>query len=140
MTIQSINPATEETLARFDEFSAEQVEACLARAHAASRAGARITFAERASPMRKVAAYLRAHASNVPPCALAIEQCFREGGFEHGVFQNLLVAGAGVEPVISDRRVQAVSLTGSTATGARIASVAGGALKKCVLELGGSDP
>src|SRR5438552_17886348 len=60
MTIQSINPATEETLARFDEFSADQIEACLARAQAASSGWARRSFAERARPMRKAAAYLRA--------------------------------------------------------------------------------
>src|SRR5438046_468904 len=198
MTIQSINPATEETLGRFDEVSAEQVEAGRARADRASSRWARTPFAERGRLMQQVAAYLRAqkprlsklmtlemgkpigeaeaeidkcawccdfyaehaeayladepvktnaqasyvafeplgvilaimpwnfpfwqvfrcavpalmagnavllkHASNVPQCALAIEQSFRDGGFEPGVFQNLLLAGAAVETVISARR------------------------------------
>jgi len=80
------------------------------------------------------------HASNVPQCALAIEEAVRDAGFPDGLFRTLLLAGAAVEPVIADDRVRAVTLTGSSATGARIAELAGRALKKCVLELGGSDP
>ncbi len=80
------------------------------------------------------------HASNIPQCALAIESAFEEAGFPRGLFRTLLLAGAAVEPVIRDRRVRAVTLTGSSETGARVAAVAGAALKKAVLELGGSDP
>ena len=80
------------------------------------------------------------HASNVPQCALALEEAVRDAGFPRGVLRTLLVPGADVEPVIADDRVRAVTLTGSTATGARIAELAGRAVKKAVLELGGSDP
>jgi len=80
------------------------------------------------------------HASNVPQCALAIEEAFRDAGFPDGLLRTLLLAGAQVEPVIADERIRAVTLTGSSATGARIAAAAGRALKKAVLELGGSDP
>src|SRR5256712_394477 len=80
------------------------------------------------------------HASNVPQCALAIEEVFREAGFPEGLLRTLLLAGSQVEPVIEDMRVRAVTLTGSSDTGSRIAQLAGRALKKSVLELGGSDP
>ena len=80
------------------------------------------------------------HASNVPQCALAIEEVFRDAGFPEGLLRTLLLAGSGVEPVIDDPRVRAVTLTGSSDTGSRIAQLAGRALKKTVLELGGSDP
>ena len=80
------------------------------------------------------------HASNVPQCALAIEEVFRDAGFPEGLLRTLLLAGSGVEPVIDDPRVRAVTLTGSSDTGSRIAQLAGRALKKSVLELGGSDP
>jgi succinate-semialdehyde dehydrogenase/glutarate-semialdehyde dehydrogenase len=80
------------------------------------------------------------HASNVPQCALAIEEVFRDAGFPQGLLRTLLLAGSQVEPVIDDARVRAVTLTGSSDTGSRIAQLAGRALKKCVLELGGSDP
>ncbi len=80
------------------------------------------------------------HASNVPQCALAIEEVFREAGFPEGLLRTLLLAGSQVEPVIDDVRVRAVTLTGSSDTGSRIAQLAGRALKKTVLELGGSDP
>ena len=85
-------------------------------------------------------AALLKHASNVPQCALAIEEAFRDAGFPDGLLRTLLLAGAQVEPVIADERIRAVTLTGSSATGARIAAAAGRALKKAVLELGGSDP
>ena len=80
------------------------------------------------------------HASNVPQCSLAIEEVFREGGLPEGAFRSLLVRGDVVERIIEDPRVKAVSLTGSSATGAHVASLSGRALKKTVLELGGSDP
>ena len=85
-------------------------------------------------------AALLKHASNVPQCALALEEAVRDAGFPKDLLRALLVSGALVEPVIADDRVRAVTLTGSTATGSRIAELAGRAVKKTVLELGGSDP
>ena len=85
-------------------------------------------------------AALLKHASNVPQCALALEEAVRDAGFPHGLLRTLLLSGSEVEPVLADDRVRAVTLTGSTATGARIAELAGRAVKKAVLELGGSDP
>jgi succinate-semialdehyde dehydrogenase/glutarate-semialdehyde dehydrogenase len=80
------------------------------------------------------------HASNVPQCALAIEEVFQEAGFPTGVFRTLLVGGSRVDGLIADDRVRGVSLTGSDVTGAAVAEAAGRNLKKTVLELGGSDP
>jgi len=80
------------------------------------------------------------HASNVPQCALAIEEAFRDAGFPQGLLRTVLVSGSATEPMIADERIRAVTLTGSSDTGSRIAELAGRALKKTVLELGGSDP
>ncbi len=80
------------------------------------------------------------HASNVTGCALAIEELFLQAGFPPGVFTCLLVPGKHLETVIADARIKAVTLTGSTPAGKSVAGVAGKYLKKCVLELGGSDP
>jgi succinate-semialdehyde dehydrogenase/glutarate-semialdehyde dehydrogenase len=79
------------------------------------------------------------HASNVPQCALAIEQVFADAGCPEGVFRTLLIGSDTVDTVIEDPRVHAVSLTGSDKAGRAVAAAAGGQLKKCVLELGGSD-
>ena len=80
------------------------------------------------------------HASNVPRCALSIEQVFRDAGVPHGVFATALVGSAAVAKLIADPRIVAVTLTGSDRAGSQVAERAGHELKKAVLELGGSDP
>ncbi|MBF6057636.1 MULTISPECIES: NAD-dependent succinate-semialdehyde dehydrogenase [Thiomicrorhabdus] len=80
------------------------------------------------------------HASNVPQCALAIEEVFRKAGLPEGTFSTLMIGSSQVESVIRHPAVKAVSLTGSEAAGRKVASIAGEELKKAVLELGGSDP
>jgi succinate-semialdehyde dehydrogenase/glutarate-semialdehyde dehydrogenase len=232
--IIAVNPATEEVIASFDAFGPEEVEMALADANDAFLAWRERPIAERAVPMRALAAILREraeryarlitlemgkpiteakaeiekcawaceqfaesaaryladeeirstarrsivafqplgvvlavmpwnfpfwqvvrfaapalmagnagvlkHASNVPQCALAIEEAIRDAGFPQGLLRAVLVSGSGIEPIIADDRIRAITLTGSSDTGSRIAELAGRALKKTVLELGGSDP
>src|SRR3989440_1627685 len=80
------------------------------------------------------------HASNVPQCALLIEDIFRRASFPEGAFQTLLIGSDLVQTVLEDSRVAAATLTGSEPAGRSVASIAGKQIKKTVLELGGSDP
>ncbi|MFQ6673230.1 MAG: NAD-dependent succinate-semialdehyde dehydrogenase, partial [Fidelibacterota bacterium] len=80
------------------------------------------------------------HASNVPGCALAIEEIFRSAGFPENIFRTLLIGSRQVSAVIENPLVRAATLTGSTPAGRAVAGKAGQMLKKTVLELGGSDP
>lgn len=80
------------------------------------------------------------HAANVPQSALYIEELFRRAGYPEGAFTTLLIPASDVAAVIEDERIVAVTLTGSERAGAAVAETAGRVLKKCVLELGGSDP
>ena len=80
------------------------------------------------------------HASSVPGCAMAIEELIREAGYPENVFRTLLIGSHQVVDVINHPAIKAVTLTGSTPAGKAVAAAAGAALKKCVLELGGSDP
>ena len=234
MTIESINPATGELDARYEETSPAAVQSIIAAVHDAFINWRGISFAERARPMRRAAEILRAnagdfarlmaremgkpvregvaeaqkcalgcdfyaenaerllarelvktearnsfvtfnplgvvlavmpwnfpfwqvfrfaapnlmagnaavlkHASNVPECALAIEDIFRRAGFPDNLFRTLMIGSEQVEAVIEHPRVRAVTLTGSGAAGKAVARKAGEMLKKTVLELGGSDP
>ena len=80
------------------------------------------------------------HASNVPQCALKIEEILLEAGFPPGAFQTLLITAAQVEPILLDPRVAAATLTGSEGAGVQVGVAAAKHIKKVVLELGGSDP
>ena len=80
------------------------------------------------------------HASNVPQCALVIEEIFRKAGFPEDVFQTLLVGASAVAGLVADDRIKAATLTGSESAGASLAAAAGQQIKPTVLELGGSDP
>ncbi|MBS1504790.1 MAG: aldehyde dehydrogenase family protein, partial [Bacteroidetes bacterium] len=79
------------------------------------------------------------HASNVPGCALAIEEIVKQAGFPDNVFQPLMVGSAMIEKIIENPLIQAVTITGSSSAGKQVAQKAGSLVKKTVLELGGSD-
>ena len=80
------------------------------------------------------------HASNVPGCSRAIEDLIHEAGYPENAFRSLMIGSPMVEEVINHKAIKGISLTGSTPAGKAVAALAGKALKKCVLELGGSDP
>ena len=80
------------------------------------------------------------HASNVPQCALKIEEIIRRAGFAEGVFQTLLIGSGPVDGILNDSRVVAATLTGSEQAGIQVGVSAAKRIKKVVLELGGSDP
>jgi succinate-semialdehyde dehydrogenase/glutarate-semialdehyde dehydrogenase len=79
------------------------------------------------------------HASNVPGCAMAIEDMVKAAGFPPYVFQTLLIGNKEVEAIIAHKHIKAVTLTGSNAAGSKVAQKAGELIKKTVMELGGSD-
>ncbi len=79
------------------------------------------------------------HAANVPQCAIAIEEIFTEAGAPKGLYTNLLISHQQINPLIADKRIRGVSLTGSESAGASVATEAGKHIKRSVLELGGSD-
>jgi succinate-semialdehyde dehydrogenase/glutarate-semialdehyde dehydrogenase len=80
------------------------------------------------------------HASNVPGCSIAIEDLFTDADFPDNVFRSVLASNRKVERMVANKRIAAITLTGSTKAGQAVAQTAGKYLKKCVLELGGSDP
>ena len=234
MSIESVNPATGDTIRTYDEMTPQQTAAAVTEAHEAWTAWRTTSFAERGKPMKKAAAILRErkaefarlmaaemgkplkqgvaetekcawaceyyadhaeaylapeitetdasksyvafdplgvvlavmpwnfpfwqvfrfaapalmagnagvlkHASNVPGCAIAIEEILAQAGFPKNVFRTLLIGSKQVKAVIEHPLVRAVTLTGSTPAGKAVAAQAGAVIKKTVLELGGSDP
>jgi len=80
------------------------------------------------------------HASNMPQVAMAIQEIFNMAGFEKGVMTSLLISSKQVQPIIEDKRVNMVTLIGSENAGRKVGAVAGNAIKKTVMELGGNDP
>lgn len=80
------------------------------------------------------------HSSSVSGCAIEIEKLFLKAGFEKNIFKTFIVSSDQIEEIIANKIIKAVTLTGSTEAGKSVASIAGKHIKKCVLELGGSDP
>src|SRR5438045_3495306 len=131
MAIESLNPATGEVLETFREIGREDVERMLATAHAAFLEWRDARYAARAKNMRQAATILRTR---------KLEEIFGGAAFPRDLFATALVGSSAVPALIADRRVAAVTLTGSDHAGSQVAQHAGRELKKTVLELGGSDP
>src|SRR5665213_152048 len=175
-TIETLNPATGEKIARYEPHDRAAVDAHLDAAVAAQRRWRETSFAERGGRLRAVAVRLREHkaelvllaimpwnfpywqvfraaapalmagnvvvlkhAANVTGAALTIEEIFRASGLPDGVFATLIVGSKEMEPIVLDERIAAVTLTGSEAAGSSVGAAAGKAIKKTVMELGGSD-
>src|SRR6266481_1659944 len=166
MAIATVDPATGKTVRTFQPHTDAQVEEKLARAFVADEEvksdavrsliryqplGVVLAVMPWNFPLWQVfrfaapglvagnAAVLK-HASNVPQCALAIEEVFREAGFPEGAFQTVLIEGSRASKLLDDPRIAAATLTGSEGAGRSIGEAAGRNIKKVVLELGGSDP
>src|SRR6266481_4577261 len=166
MAIATVDPATGKTVRTFQPHTDAQVEEKLARAFVADEKvesdaarsfiryqplGVVLAVMPWNFPLWQVfrfaapglvagnAAVLK-HASNVPQCALAIEEILREAGFPEGAFQTLLIEGSRASKLLDDPRIAAATLTGSEGAGRSIGEAAGRNIKKVVLELGGSDP